>query len=64
LCQVVLDVPNEATGIFFGVTLNGAGNVMMSDAKIESVGLDVETTAKPMPERPIPSAPTNLDFAP
>jgi len=64
LCQVVLDVPKEATGIFFGVTLNGAGNVMMSDAKIESVGLDVETTAKPMPERPIPSAPTNLDFAP
>ena len=64
MCQVVLDVPKDATGIFFGLTLNGAGNVMMSDAKIETVGLDVETTAKPFPERQIPPAPTNLDFAP
>ena len=63
-CQVVLDVPKDATGIFFGLVLNGPGNVMMSDAKIETVGLDVETTAKPMPERLTPSAPTNLDFAP
>ena len=64
ICQVVLDVPKDATGIFFGLVLNGSGNVMMSDAKIETVGLDVETTAKPMPERLAPSAPTNLDFAP
>ena len=63
-CQVVLDVPKDATSIFFGLTLNGSGNVMMSDAKIETVGLDVETTAKPFPERQAPSSPTNLDFAP
>lgn len=63
-CQVVLDVPKDATSIFFGLTLNGSGNVMMSDAKIETVGLDVETTAKPFPERLTPPAPTNLDFAP
>ena len=62
--QVVLDVPNDATGIFFGVVLNGSGNVMMSDAKIETVGLDVPPTAKPLPEQPRPAAPTNLDFAP
>jgi hypothetical protein len=62
--QVVLDVPNDATGIFFGVMLIGSGDVMMSDAKIETVGLDVQPTAKPTPEQPRPSAPTNLDFAP
>ena len=64
MCQVVLDVPKDASSIFFGLTLNGSGNVMMSNAKVETVGLDVETTAKPMPERLSPSAPTNLDFAP
>jgi hypothetical protein len=64
MCKVVLDVPKDATGIFIGLTLNGSGNVMLSDAKIETVGLDVEPTAKPFAERPIPPAPTNLDFAP
>jgi hypothetical protein len=62
-CEVVLDVPKDATGIFFGLMLNGSGNVM-SDAKIETVALDVPTTAKPVPERVAPSAPANLDFAP
>ncbi len=60
--EVVLDVPNDATGIFFGVLLNGGGSVMMSDAKVETVGLDVQTTTKPTPPRP--TAPTNLDFEP
>ncbi|HEY2819484.1 MAG TPA: hypothetical protein VGJ06_00475 [Candidatus Acidoferrum sp.] len=64
MCQVVLDVPKDATGIYFGLTLNGSGNVMMSEAKIETVGLDIQPTAKPAPEQPRPAAPTNLDFAP
>jgi hypothetical protein len=63
-CQVVLDIPKDATGIFFGVVLNGSGNVMMSDAKIETVGLDVQPTAKASPEQQRPSAPTNLGFEP
>jgi hypothetical protein len=63
-CQVVLDVPSDATGIFFGVVLNGSGNVMISGAKIETVGLEVPITAKPLPEQLRPPAPTNLDFEP
>ena len=63
-CQVVLDVPSEATSIFFGVVLNGSGNVMMSDAKIETVGPDVPLTAKPPAEPLRPASPTNLDFEP
>jgi hypothetical protein len=62
--EVVLDVPNDATGIFFGVLLNGPGDVLMSDVKIETVGLDVATTAPPTSAgQPRPNAPTNLDFA-
>ncbi len=61
--QVVLDVPNDATGIFFGVVLNGSGNVLMSEVKVETVGLDVATTARPSDTaQPRPNTPTNLDF--
>jgi hypothetical protein len=62
--EVVLDVPNDATGIFFGVLLNGTGNVLMSEVKIETVGPDVATTSMPK-EAPQarPNSPTNLDFA-
>ena len=62
--QIVLDVPNDATGIFFGLLLNGAGDVSMSDVKIETVGLDVETTAPGGVGQPHPKSPTNLDFQP
>jgi hypothetical protein len=61
--QVVLDVPNDATGVFFGVLLTGPGDVMMTDVKIETVGLDVETTAPSNASQPRPKMPTNLDFA-
>lgn len=51
--------------ISFGLLLAGSGNVMMSGAKIETVGLDVPLTAKPTSAgRSHPTAPTNLDFEP
>jgi hypothetical protein len=60
---VVLDVPEGATGIFFGVVMHGSGSVWMSDVKVESVGTDVPTTAMPMgTNSPRPDAPTNLNF--
>jgi hypothetical protein len=43
-CDVVLDVPQEATGIFFGVLLSGTGTVWLSEAKFETVGSDTPTT--------------------
>ena len=42
--DVVLDVPQNATGIFFGVLLSGAGKVWLSEAKFEIVGPNVLTT--------------------
>lgn len=58
--EVVLDVPNEATGIAFGALLTGAGSVWLNSAKIEVVGTDVSTTGLPEPKRP--SEPVNLSF--
>jgi beta-lactamase regulating signal transducer with metallopeptidase domain len=58
--QVVLDVPKDATGIAFGVLLSKSGTVWLNNVKIESVGTDVPTTAKPTP--PLPQGPTNLNF--
>ncbi len=63
--DVVLDVPKDASAIAFGLLLAGSGNVMMSDAKMEIVGLDVPVTAKQTAaERSHQTAPTNLDFEP
>lgn len=42
---VVLDIPEGATGIFFGLVVNGSGSVWMSDVKVEAVGTDVPATA-------------------
>ena len=57
--QVVLDVPSDATGVFFGVLLSGTGSIWLNDAKFEIVGSDVEVTGK---KNQMPSGPSNLDF--
>ena len=58
--QVVLDVPQDATGIFIGVLLTGSGTVWLNSAKFEVVGKDVPTTIKSTPLRP--DGPANLSF--
>jgi hypothetical protein len=58
--QVVLDAPQDATGIFFGVLLSGSGTVWLNDVKFEVVGSDVPTTGGAgAPQR---SEPVNLGF--
>ena len=60
---VVLDVPEGATGIFFGLMAHGAGSVWMSDLKVETVGPDVPTTAMSMATSATrPDTPMNLRF--
>jgi hypothetical protein len=53
--SVVLDVPNDATGIFFGILLDQSGEVWLNGVKFETVGADVPVTG-------IPQGPANLDF--
>ena len=55
--EVVLDVPEQAQGIAFGVLLTGAGQVWFDDFKLDVVEKDVPTT-----RIKAPPAPKNLDF--
>ena len=57
---IVLDVPQNATGIFFGVLLTGSGAVWMNSVKIEPVGPEVPITGSGMTQHR--DRPTNLDF--
>ena len=60
-CEIVLDVPESAQEIAFGLLLTGAGQVWMDDLAFEVVGKDVPTTG-PKPSPGAPPAPSNLDF--
>jgi len=59
--QVVLDVPADATGVFFGILLERSGTVWLSDVKFEIVGTDVPITGT-LPSTPAPLGPANLSF--
>jgi hypothetical protein len=58
--DVVLEVPQDATGIFFGVLLSGSGTVWLNGAKFEIVGPNVLTTDGDAVQKP--DEPMNLDF--
>lgn len=55
---VVLDVPDAAQAIAFGVLLRGAGSVWVDDFDFKMVEPQVATTGKP----PLPRSPQNLGF--
>jgi beta-lactamase regulating signal transducer with metallopeptidase domain len=61
MCDVVLDVPSDATGISFGTLLSGPGEVWLNDVKFDVVGQDVPTTAEAS-SRALPATPVNLGF--
>jgi hypothetical protein len=58
--DVVLDVPEDATGISFGILLNGAGEVWLTSTKFDVVGADVPVTSTG--ERKVSHGPVNLEF--
>jgi hypothetical protein len=57
--EVVLDVPQDATGIAFGVLLTGSGTVWLNSVKLEVVGPEVPVTSNSYPHR---AEPANLSF--
>lgn len=59
---VVLNVPQDATGIFFGVLLTGPGTVWLNGVKVEVVGSDVRTTGASAGTKKRRDQPANLDF--
>lgn len=59
--EVVLDVPQNATGIALGILLTGSGEVWMNGATFDVVGSEVAVTSSRNTN--IPDKPVNLDFA-
>jgi hypothetical protein len=59
--DLVLDVPPDASGIFFGVLLAGSGKVWLNGVEFEVVGSDVPTTGKGTSSAPLGDKP-KLDF--
>jgi C-terminal processing protease CtpA/Prc len=55
MASVVLDVPDEATGIAFGLLLGSPGDAWIDDASLEVVGTDVRSTNM-APPGPNPAA--------
>ncbi len=58
-CEIVLDVPQDATGIFFGILLSKTGKVWMSGANVEVVDSAVPVTKESVSPK---SSPANLGF--
>ncbi|MGB9109543.1 MAG: transcriptional regulator [Telluria sp.] len=54
--SVVLDVPQDATAITFGVIGAGKGTVWIDQLALETVGQDVPVDSL-QPQRPLPTAP-------
>lgn len=59
--EVVLDVPRDSSGIFFGILLSGPGTVWLNSVKFQAVGESVSTTGLPA-GTPSGDEPTNLNF--
>jgi hypothetical protein len=58
--EVVLDVPQDATGIFYGILLGGTGTVWLNSVELEVVATDVPTTGGKGPK--LSDEPTNKSF--
>jgi hypothetical protein len=60
--EIVLDVPNEADGIFYGVLIEGAGKAWLSDPQFETVDRSVPVTDMMTGKLPRSKGPANTDF--
>lgn len=60
-CEIVLDVPNNASNIAFGVLLDGTGQVWFDDFQFDIVSTDVAITGNLNTLAPN-ATPVNLNF--
>lgn len=61
--EIVLDVPQQAGVMAFGVLLEGSGKVWISDISFEVVDKSVPTTDVIQSSAPLPQGPVNLNFS-
>lgn len=62
--SIVLDVPNEATSLNYGLFLAGRGKAWVNGLTITPVGTDVTSTNMLKQPPALPKAPVNLGFNP
>jgi len=60
--HVVVDIPDEARVITYGLSLFGGGKAWIDNARLEVVTTDMETTAVDVPQ--LPTAPLNIPVRP
>jgi hypothetical protein len=69
-CEIVLDVPDNAAMLLFGLLLEGTGEVWLDECALEVVGDDVKSTGmfttgftkqEPVPPG-LPTSPNNMSF--
>lgn len=61
-CEIVLDVPMEATNLAYGALLSGTGQIWFSDLEFDVVSDDVPTTGRSKGKINAPAKPRNLKF--
>ena len=60
--SIVLDVPDDASSLHFGMLLRGAGAVDLAHPRFEGASTAVPVTAMPHRDRVLPSEPQFLGF--
>lgn len=61
-CEIVLDVPDNASNIAFGALLDGKGQIWFDDLKLEIVDKSISITGTYKNKTNKNIEPTNLDF--
>lgn len=61
-CEIVLDVPSNASMLAYGALLNGTGQIWFDNLQFEIVDNTVPVTGSGSPSRTTVDGPTNLDF--
>ncbi len=61
--DVVLDVPEDATSISFGVLLMGGGQVWVNHVTLDPVSNEINVTAPSLNQKALSKTPVNLNFS-
>lgn len=61
-CEIVLDVPDNASNIAFGALLDGKGQIWFDDLKFEIVDASTPLTGTYKDKKPRNTEPANLSF--
>lgn len=61
-CEIIVDVPKQASNIAYGALLSGGGQLWFDDLTFEVVGKDVKPTIPYEKENSPKDQPTNLSF--